>query len=168
MITPQALQAGRAQLRSATGANYPPPAFHFTVSFGAQPSRDADSAFHEVSGIAPEIETETVAEGGLNGSVHVLPKGVKQPRLVLKRGIALKTSRLVGWCQDVLNGDLIKPIVPQLMHVFLLDHQGEPLRGWSIENAWPVKWEIDSFNATRNQVAMEKIELAYARSNRIR
>ena len=164
-ITPQALQAAKAKLRVTQGF-YPPVAFHFSVSFGANP-KDSDGAFREVSGIGPEIETETVNEGGLNGFAHVLPKSIKHPRLVLKRGIAAKESRLVKWCQQVLDGGFVKPIDALLVHVFLLDAAGDPLRCWTVENAWPVKWEIDGFQSTRNEVAMEKIELAYARSNRM-
>ncbi len=166
-INAQVLQAGKAGLRAtAPQAFYPPPAFHFAVTFGASP-KDTDGAFREVSGIGPEIETETVNEGGLNGFAHVLPKAIKHPRLVLKRGIALSDSRLVLWCQAVLDGGFVKPIYPKLVHVFLLDHAGDPLRCWSVENAWPVKWEIDGFQSTRNEVAMETIELACARTNRI-
>jgi phage tail-like protein len=164
-VNPQALQAAKAKLRVTQGF-YPPVAFHFAVSFGANP-KDSDGAFREVSGIGPEIETETVNEGGLNGFAHVLPKSIKHPRLVLKRGIAAKESRLVKWCQQVLDGGFVKPIDPLLVHVFLLDAAGDPLRCWTVENAWPVKWEIDGFQSTRNEVAMEKIELAYARSNRM-
>lgn len=166
-ITAQALQAGKAGLRATKPPEfYPPTAFHFAVTFGASP-KDADGAFREVSGIGPEVETETVNEGGLNGFAHVLPKAIKHPRLSLKRGIAVSDSRLVLWCQAVLDGGFVKPIHPKLVHVFLLDEGGDPLRAWSIENAWPVKWEIDGFQSVRNEVAMEKIELAYARSNRI-
>jgi phage tail-like protein len=144
---------------------YPPAAFHFAVTFGTQP-KDADGSFREVSGIGPEIETEAVPEGGENRYVLALPKAMKHPRLVLKRGIAPNDSRLVLWCQAVLEGGLVKPIYPKLLHVFLLDGAGEALRVWSFANAWPVKWEVDAFNATRNEVAMEKIELAYAYSKR--
>ena len=144
---------------------YPPAAFHFTVTFGALPPV-VDGSFREVSGIGPEIETEAVTEGGENRFVHQLPKGVKHPRLVLKRGIAPITSRLVAWCQAVLEGGLVRPIYPKLLHVFLLDGKGLPLRVWSFENAYPVKWEIEGFQSMKNEVAIEKIELSYAYSKR--
>lgn len=150
----------------AMAAAYLPAAFHFAVTFGTQP-KDADGAFREVSGIGPEIETEAVAEGGQNSFVHLLPKPAKHPKLVLKRGIAPVDSRLVLWCRSVLEGGLARPIYPKLLHVFLLDESGGPLRVWSIENAYPVKWEIEGFQSTRNEVAMEKIELAYACSKRL-
>jgi len=143
----------------------PPAAFHFTVTFGTQP-KDADGSFREVSGIAPEMETEAVVEGGENRYVLALPKAVKHPRLVLKRGIAPNSSRLLMWCQAALEGGLTKPIYPKLVHVFLLDGTGCPLRAWSFDNAYPVKMEIEAFNSTRNEVAVEKIELSYAYSKR--
>jgi phage tail-like protein len=143
----------------------PPAAFYFAVTFGTQP-KDTDSSFREVSGIAPEMETESVVEGGENRYVLALPKAVKHPRLVLKRGIAHDRSRLLTWCRNALEGGLNGPIVPKQVNLFLLDGLGRPLRTWSFANAWPVKLEVEAFNATKNEVAVEKIELSYAFSKR--
>jgi phage tail-like protein len=148
-----------------TRAEDPPAAFYFTVTFGTQPG-GGDGSFREVSGIAPEMNTETVIEGGENRYVLELPKGVKNSRLVLKRGIAPSTSGLLTWCQAVLEGGLSRPIFPKLVHVFLLDALGSPLRAWSFANAYPVKLEVEGFNSTRNEVAVEKIELSYTVSRR--
>lgn len=147
-------------------AEYPPAAFHFTVAFDAA-SRDADGSFQEVSGIGAEMETESVVEGGENRFVHQLPKAVKHTRLVLKRGVAPFGSRLVTWCREVLEGDLSQPLKPRTMHVHLLDEKGEPLRSWSFENAIPVKWDVEPFHSSKNEVALEKIELTYLLSKRL-
>ncbi|MBL8348242.1 MAG: phage tail protein [Rubrivivax sp.] len=146
--------------------NYPPAAFYFTVSFGTA-TRDADCSFQEVSGIGAEMETETVVEGGENRFVYQLPKSVKHQRLVLKRGVAPFKSRLVTWCRSVLEGDLSQPLSTELMHVHLLDEKGEPLRSWSFENAYPVKWDVEPFRSNKNEVALEKIELTYLLSKRL-
>jgi phage tail-like protein len=146
-------------------ALYPPANFYFSVSFG-QRAPGADAAFREVSGIGPEFELEALPEGGENRYTLQVPKGMKHPKLMLKRGIAPLDSRLVTWCKSVLEGGLGKQIVPQLMHVFLLDETGQALRAWSFANAWPVHWEIEGFNAMRGEVAVEKIELSYAYSTR--
>ena len=84
---------------------YPPAAFHFAVAFGTQ-SQNIDASFREVSGIGPEMETEPLNEGGENRYVLQLPKAVKHPRLVLKRGIAPRNSPLVQWCQQTLEQGL--------------------------------------------------------------
>ena len=143
-----------------------PVSFQFAVAFGRDAS-DSEAAFREVSGIGPELEVESVSEGGENRFVHQLPKGVKYPRLVLKRGIAPSTSMLVTWCKSTLETGLTLPIVPKSVQVFLLDAAGDPLRTWAFEHAYPVKWVVDPLESTKNQVAMETIELVYAHSTRI-
>ncbi|MBC7562516.1 MAG: phage tail protein [Gemmatimonadaceae bacterium] len=140
-------------------------AFHFSVTFGTN-AADADASFQEVTGIGPEFETEALPEGGENRYTLQVPKGMRHPKLVLKRGIAPLESKLVAWCKAVMEGGLNKPIYPKMLNVFLLDADGRPLRCWSIVNAWPVHWETEGFNSTKNEVAVEKIELSYAYSTR--
>jgi len=144
---------------------YPPSAFYFKLVFAATPEQD--TSFQEVSGIGSEIDFQETVEGGENRFVHRLPKGVKHPLLSLKRGIADINSPLVKWCIAVLEGEFAKPIEPREVKVYLLDENHDPLRGWSFANAYPVKWEIDSFNSTKNEVAIETIDLSYNYSNRI-
>lgn len=144
---------------------YPLPAFHFKLVFTQAPGKD--TAFQEVLGIGSEIDVQEVVEGGENRFVHRLPKGVKHPLLSLKRGIADLKSPLVKWCIAVLEGDFVKPIETREVKVYLLDQNQRPVRGWSFTNAYPVKWEIDSFNSTKNEAAIEKIELSYNDSVRI-
>src|SRR5476649_2348956 len=112
-----------------------PVSFQFAVAFGRN-ARDPEAAFREVSGIGPEIEVESVSEGGENRFVHQLPKGTKYPRLVLKRGIAPNSSTLVAWCKRTLETGLVNPIIPKFLQVFLLDSSGNPLRAWAFENAY--------------------------------
>ncbi|VAX31038.1 FIG00613761: hypothetical protein [hydrothermal vent metagenome] len=139
---------------------YPLPAFYFKVVFPASMGT-SDTSFQEVSGIASEIETDALVEGGENRFVHKLPKSIKHPNMVLKRGIAKKNSPLVLWCKKVLDGDFVEKISPVLIMVYLMNELKKPVRGWSFDNAYPVKWEVDPFNSTKNEVAIEKIELSY-------
>ncbi|TVQ36092.1 MAG: phage tail protein [Geminicoccaceae bacterium] len=141
------------------------PAFHFRVAFqGGGP----DTAFQEVDGMAVKREVETVVEGGENRFAHRLPKIAEAPNLILKRAITDRNSPLVSWCREVLEGDLAQPIRPQSLDVHLLDAAGEPLCTWSIVNAFPVQWVVESFGALKNEVAIERIELAYAYVNRVK
>ena len=127
----------------------------------------ADTSFQEVSGIGSKIDVEEVVEGGENRYVHRLPKSIKHPNLVLKRGIAGITSPLVIWCKSVLEADYILPIMPMPVLVYLMNEHKIPIRVWSFANAYPINWEVESFNSTKNEVAIEKIELSYNYSNRI-
>ena len=148
------------------GSDYPPSAFYFRVAFSATLGM-SDTAFQDVSGIESSIETENYIEGGENRYVHKLPKGVSHPNLVLKRGIAPMTSPLVVWCRSVFEASFAVPVVPMPILVMLMNHSKFPIRTWSFANAYPVKWSIDSFNSTKNEVAIETIELSYNYSNRL-
>ena len=137
-----------------------PVAFSFEVVLKGA-NAGGDNAFQEVSGLESEMDVETVHEGGENRFVHRLPKSVKHPNLVLKRGIANGNGGLVEWCREVLEGGLITPIKPIDIDVNLLNEKGEPSVSWSIRSAWPIKWSISSFDAEKNALAIETIELAY-------
>ncbi|VAW84531.1 FIG01123047: hypothetical protein [hydrothermal vent metagenome] len=151
---------------SSSADEYPLPAFYFKVAFAAT-SNSEDTSFQEVSGIGSEMETEDLAEGGENRFSHRLPKSLKHPKLVLKRGIAVMDSPLVGWCKDVLEGEFINPVEPMEVEVSLMNEEGEPTRVWSFINAFPVNWDVEGFNATKNEIAIEKIELSYSYFDRV-
>jgi phage tail-like protein len=146
-------------------SDYPLPAFHFALRFSGA-SGALDTAFQEVSGIGAEMETETYREGGENRFVHQLPKGVKATRLVLKRGIAALDSPLVNWCKAVLESGLGTAVETKSVQVALLNELSAPVRVWSFDSAWPVKWSVEAFGAKKNEVAIESIELNYAASRR--
>ena len=137
-----------------------PAAFQFTVSIGSG-AATVDTSFQEVSGLELSMEVDELREGGENRFMHQLPTGVKQTRLTLKRGVASTDSPLVGWCKSTLEGGMSVAITLAPVTVKLLDAKANPLRTWSFVNAYPVRWEIDSFNSTKNEVALETIELAY-------
>ena len=145
---------------------YPPVAFHFAVVFEGLWGT-GDGAFQEASGIGPEMEVETYVEGGENRFVYSLPKGVKHPKLSLKRGVAAYDSVLVQWCRSVLEGGLSQPIVTRNLALYLRDAEAKPLRKWSFQNAFPSRWNVDAFQADKNSVAIETIELTYATSRRM-
>lgn len=142
----------------------PPAAFYFKVVIGA--NLLSDNSFQDVSGITTEIETEPLVEGG-NPYVRQLPTGVKHPNLVLKRGIAAINSPLVLWCRSVMETYFAVPIVPLPVAVYLMNESQIPVRGWTFFNVYPIKWEVEAFNSTKNEVAIEKIELSYSYSSRL-
>lgn len=160
-----------AKVNDEEKQRYLAPSFYFRVVFGGKSglldnSSPADHSFLEVSGLSAEIDLEPVIEGGENRFVHQLPKGVKFPKLSLKRGIADMNSPLVKWCSQALEGGLVERIQPMDLSVRLLDQTGDPLRTWDIVNAYPVRWEVEGFNSTKNEIAIEKIELSYNYANR--
>ncbi|GFE50685.1 phage tail protein [Roseobacter cerasinus] len=139
----------------------PPVAFHFSVMFMGLFPPVPDMAFQEVSGLESSIELEPLVEGGENRFVHQLPKPAKRPNLQLKRGMTTAASGLVQWCKSTLEGDFAKAITPKDINVSLLNASRMPVASWSIGNAFPVKWSVGNFDAMKNELAIETIELAY-------
>jgi len=152
---------------SLFGDIYPPSAFYFKVVIAPPAGLAADTSFQEVSGIETEMDVESIVEGGENRFVRQLPKGIKHSNLSLKRGIAPLTSPLVLWCKATLESGFNLTIKPLPVLVFLMNENKVPIRGWSFDSAYPLKWEVESFGSTKNEVAIEKIILSYTSSIRI-
>ena len=144
---------------------YPPPAFAFCVSIvpgtGGTQQPKSDAAFQEVSGIDPHVTVEEVIEGGLNAYVHQLPGVTKHGNLVLKRGYMLLASVFADWASQTVGSSLSTPIVTQILNVILISPKGQPLVTWTLDNAWPVKWEASGFNAKSSEVLIETMEISY-------
>lgn len=138
---------------------YPLRAFYFKVIF---PGFSSDTSFQDVSGLEREIQTDDIYEGGENSLVHRLPKNVKYPKLVLKRGVTSKKSDLVEWCSGILEGGFNQKIATRSAHVLLMNAEGKAVRSWHFRNVYPVKWAVDSLNSTKNEIAIETIELSYS------
>ncbi|MFK7871021.1 MAG: phage tail protein [Roseobacter sp.] len=139
----------------------PPVAFHFSVMFVGLIPPVPDMAFQEVSGLEHGLDTEAVVEGGENRFVHQLPKPAKRGNLKLKRGMTTAMSGLVQWCKSTIEGDFSETITTKDIGVSLLNEMRLPVAAWSIENAYPVKWTVGGFDAMKNELAVETIELAY-------
>jgi len=142
-----------------------PVAFYFMVKF-EDGSGIWEVPFQEVSGIKTRMDVEEVREGGENRFVHKLPKQIKPDNLVLKTAVQAKDASLVNWCKETLESDFSKSIKLMDVHVMLLNHEGQSLMHWHVHNAYPVSWEIGAFQSTKNEVAIETLELAYTHSTR--
>lgn len=168
-ITPGMLQASRARLRQVripTPEPGFPVAFSFRVVFGEKSLKD-ETSFQEVSGIGAQMDSEPVTEGGENRFVHRLPTGVKYEPLVLKRGVGPANSALVKWCRVTFEGGLGERIQTAPLTIYLLDPAGNPLRAWQFADAYPTRWDAGTFDANRNEIAIETIQLSYTYCNRI-
>lgn len=139
-----------------------PVAFAFKVEFMPMSGSGAlQCSFQEVSGLERSIETEDLPEGGENSFVHQLPVGPKARRLLLRRGLVERDSWLVDWLRQSLEWGLDVPLKLMNVKVQLLDQQLRPLIYWTCNGAYPVRWALDSLESTKNQAAIEEIELAY-------
>ena len=122
-----------------------------------------EQSFQDVSGLSFEIETETFAEGGENRFEYKLPKRIKYPNLVLKRGL-LTNSALIKWMEGSAStffNVAVYDFKPSDVLISLLNESGDPLAVWHVIQAYPIKWNVSNFNANSNELAIETIEFAY-------
>lgn len=135
---------------------YPPVGFHFKVDVIGR-SGDDDTRFTEVSGLAVEMGSEEVAEGGENRFIQKYPTRAKYPELVLKRGL-LKDSAARTWIKEcIVDYD----IQPYNVDIHLLNESHEPLMTWHVIVVLPTKWAVADLNASNNTYAVESMQLAY-------
>lgn len=145
----------------ATGNEWVPPvSFYFRVVIQGSP-KIPDTDFLEVSGLKMELQVEEMKEGGQNDFTHPVPKTVKHGNLILKRALEPLSNSLETWIKDTMEGGFAKKIKPRNIVVYLMDAQGKALRCWWCSNAYPVKWEVNTFNAKANELAIETLELCY-------
>lgn len=140
-----------------------PVAFHFQVNIAGE--QGTLFSCSEVSGL--EADPAPVAQGGDGGSVRLVPTAARHPNLTLKRGIAGRDGELVRWCKAVLEGGLTQAIETHDLHLTLRNEKGEAVATWAVKNAYPVKWQVGSFDAMKNEMAVEVVEIAYSEISRI-
>jgi phage tail-like protein len=136
---------------------FPPTGFHFIVRFENLGNNALDHEFQLVEGLSSSIETEEFTIGGENRFKHVLPVRTKFSNLVLKRGLLIE-SDVINWCRDAIENFSFKPVN---ITVILLNELHIPLMAWNVVNAYPIKWEVDSFNSMESKLVTETIELTY-------
>jgi phage tail-like protein len=127
--------------------------FNFLVDLGL----GDEVGFSEVEVPSGEIEVIEYREGGDRvNSARKLPGLAKYPNVTLKRGITGRTD-LFEWWKSVRDGQVQRRNVT----ITLLDEQRQAVLRWHLRDAWPVKLEGPTLNATGNEVAIETLELAH-------
>jgi phage tail-like protein len=127
--------------------------FNFLVDLGL----GDEMGFSEVEVPSGEIDVIEYREGGDRvNAARKLPGLAKYPNVTLKRGITGRTD-LFEWWKLVRDGQVQRRNVT----ITLLDEQRQAVLRWHLRDAFPVKIEGPSLNATGNEVAIETLELAH-------
>ena len=133
--------------------SYPLSTFHFIVEWGG-----ANVSFQEVSGL--NMNSEKISyRGGASpeySDIH-MPGRPSFDDIVLKRGIFRGDSSFYGWLGTVRLNDVER----RDLTISLLNSEHTPVVTWKIKNAFPLKVEGPTLNATANEVAVESITLAH-------
>ena len=129
-------------------------AFNFLVDLG-----DGSSAgFSDVSGLT----TETTVAEYRNGNekvnyVHKVPGMHKAGDVTLKRGV-INSADLWAWITQVRTVGLLGK---RDVTITLLDEAGQPVQGWKLRAAMPLKWTGPTLSAKgAGDVAMEELVLS--------
>lgn len=132
-------------------------AYHFLVSFLDEDQ--VDIPFRDVSGFSAELQTEDVVAGGENGVSYKLPKPAKYGTLKLSRALpAEKVDVITDWAEKAIQDFDIrfKTVV-----VSVLNEEHKAIRSWHFSDAYPVKLSVGDLNATKNELVIESLELAF-------
>lgn len=131
-------------------------AFCFKVTITKAGITKATGFFKSVSGLSTETEVVDFREGGVNDTTHKLVGFVKHKNIVLKRGFG--GTELVAWREQWLNPVGKKRVEGKIEQ---LDTKGNTLATWTFSEAWPCKWEMSEFDASKNEVSIETLEIAH-------
>lgn len=113
--------------------------------------------FKSVTGLKYEMETVQHREGGQNATTYQLVGGTKWTNVTLKQGFT-KDSRLLAWRDEWLDPTQGTRVD---VAITLLDTALNPQKTWNLHRAFPVKWEVSEFDASKSELAIETIELAH-------
>ena len=123
-------------------------AYYFTVEIeGLQ-----DSFFRSCGGLKSESEVVEVAEGGVNNTTHKLIGRTKFPNIVLKQGFSGDT--LWKLRKQSEGGQRFNGVVVQK------GPNGTHAK-WAFVDGWICKWEGPDFDASKNEISIESVEIAH-------
>jgi phage tail-like protein len=120
----------------------------------------ASAYFTECSGLNVETEVQEYAEGGVNDYTIKLPGRTKFSNVTLKRGW-VETDELWKWYLKVIEGQFETRSVSIVMYENRGISQAPEKSRWSLDQAFPVKWQGPTFAATSNTFVVETLELAH-------
>ena len=167
------------------------PSFHFLVSFveedtpvvkleeeieedkskegkeNKEPLSKEPIPFSEVSGLSMELQTEDIMEGGDNGNTIRLPKPPKSKNLVLKKALSTVEAEqeIISWAQRAIEDFEIET---RTVIVSIVDFSRNPVKTWNFDHAYPVKLSISDLSASKNEIVIETLELAYRKVKQVK
>jgi len=127
-------------------------AFNFLVEIDGI----ARAGFSEVSGLESETTVIEYRAGGERNAVRKLPGLTKYANIVLRRGVT-QDAELSNWRKTVEDGQVDR----RNGSIILRDDDGTEVVRWNFLNGWISKWQGPALHASKNEVAIETIEIAH-------
>lgn len=118
-----------------------------------------EAFFRSCSGLKHEADVFSLVEGGLNSHERKLIGQSKYPNIVLKQGFA--GPEFWKMRQDFVS-NTGKPKRERFNGTIIQYGPGrKPAHRWQFERAWVSKWEGPEFDASKNEISIETIEIAH-------
>lgn len=111
--------------------------------------------FSKVSGLSAELGVVEYNEGGYDHT-HKLAGRQKVQPVTFERGM-FKSKEMY----DLYVKSLNNPNYRTTVTITLQDNLGKPQRTWKLAEAWVSKWEGTDFDASSEDVAIEKITVEF-------
>lgn len=140
----------------------PLPVFCFKVTISITGCGDSEAFFKSVGGIKSESEVVEYKSAGVNGATYKLIGGTKWSNLVLKRGFTDATGgdALMNW-RKAWTGDGGTRTRATVTITQLKNDLKTVGKTWQVVDCFPVKWELSELDASKNEVAIETLEIAH-------
>lgn len=136
--------------------NYPLTGFHFSVEWKGE--KEESAAFSEVTGLSVSTKVIEYRDGTNKDNTTLKMPGLKTfNNVTLKRGSMSTDNSFFDWFTKIENNTTERRNVV----INLLNEKHEPVIVWSLNNAFPVKYEGGALNASDGKVLIESVELAY-------
>ncbi len=140
-------------------------AYFFTVEIDGE---NISYPFRSCSGLKSEAAVVEVEEGGFNFTTRKLIGRTKFPNIVLKRGFCAATSELYKLRQRFIN-DLPGGSSSgkhwsgpnRFSGVITQKGPNGTCAKWRFVGGWVCKWEGPDFDAGKNEISIESIEIAH-------
>ena len=136
-------------------------AFNFLVDLGDGTS----GGFSDVSGLSTEMTVAEYRNGNEKVNyVHKIPGINKSSDVTLKRGI-IRSDDLWAWIEQTRTAG---PVAKRDVVITLLSESGEPVQGWRLRAAMPLKYTGPTLAAKGGgDVAMEELVLSIESLERV-
>lgn len=126
--------------------------FKFRLTIPGLPS---GIGFQKVSGLTHEVGVAEYDEGGFDYT-HKLPGRQKVGEVTAERGSYADNS-----FQNLLKQTLTNPNLRNTIIIEQLNRFGETARTYKLAEAWVSKWESSDFDASSDDVAIEKLTIQF-------
>ena len=137
-------------------ANYPLTGFHFTVDWN--PNETENVSFSEVSGLSVSTTPIEYREGSdKDYTTFKMPGLKKYNNITLKRGSMAADNGFYDWFVSIQNNTVERRDIT----IKLLNEKHAAVVTWNVKNAFPIKYDGGSLNASKGEVLIESVELAY-------